>query len=61
MKKSYMVYMQVASFEPVFLTKFKIKSEAEAYIRLCEKQDRYKVEVEKYAMPKYGYAKYYIQ
>ena len=57
-RKLVKVYMQVADYQPVFLEKV-AETEAEAYINLCEKKDRYEHEVEGYGFP-YGYPKYFV-
>ena len=59
--KSVKIYMQVGNNEPVFLEKCRNKESAELKIRHYERQDRYEVEVEKYAMPAHGYPVYTIQ
>lgn len=59
--KSSKIYMQVGDHEPVFLEKCRTREQAELRIRRYEREDRYQVEVEKYAMPANGYPVYTIQ
>lgn len=59
--KSVKIYMQVGNNEPVFLEKCRTREQAELRIHRYEREDRYQVEVEKYAMPANGYPVYTIQ
>lgn len=52
------VMMQVGDYAPVFLTSFKCLSEAEAYIRIQERHDKYEQDVEGYGFP-HGLPKYF--